>query len=111
MSPVGQKEKKTQARVVKLFREILDYEYLGDRTDREDNANVEAISSFLVEKTGGRGALIPRALHLLKTTVGDTSKSLYDRNRRLRPPALRGEGEADVGEINRTVWLIDWENP
>lgn len=35
MSTVGQVEKKTQQRIVKLFRESLGYDYLGDWTDRE----------------------------------------------------------------------------
>ena len=34
MTTVGQIEKKTQARVVALFRERLGYDYLGDWTDR-----------------------------------------------------------------------------
>ena len=33
MSTVGQIEKKTQARVVKLFRERLCYDYLGDKAE------------------------------------------------------------------------------
>ena len=41
MPTVGQIERKTQQRVVKLFREQLGYAYLGDRTDREGNANIE----------------------------------------------------------------------
>ncbi|MDP4034562.1 MAG: hypothetical protein Q8P60_17240 [Pseudorhodobacter sp.] len=36
MSSVGQIEKKTQARVVALFREQLGYDYLGDWTDRRE---------------------------------------------------------------------------
>ena len=36
MSTVGQIEKKTQARVVKLFREQLGYDYLRDWTDRRE---------------------------------------------------------------------------
>ena len=40
MTPVGQIEKKTQRRVVKLFRDTLDYDYLGDWTDREGNRNI-----------------------------------------------------------------------
>ena len=38
MSSVGQREKRTQQRVVTLFREQLGYDYLGDWTDREGNA-------------------------------------------------------------------------
>ena len=41
MSTVGQIEKKTQARVIKLFHEQLGYDYLGDWTDRESNANID----------------------------------------------------------------------
>ena len=40
MSTVGQIEKKTQARVVALFRERLNYDYLGNRIDRV-NRNIE----------------------------------------------------------------------
>ena len=36
MSSVGQIEKKTQARVVKLFRDQLGYDYLGAWTDRRE---------------------------------------------------------------------------
>ncbi|MEK7768952.1 MAG: Fic family protein [Pseudomonadota bacterium] len=41
MSTVGQREKRTQKRVVTLFREQLGYDYLGDWTDREGNANID----------------------------------------------------------------------
>jgi hypothetical protein len=41
MSSVGQIEKKTQAHVVRLFREQLGYDYLGDWTEREGNRNIE----------------------------------------------------------------------
>ncbi|HUP93233.1 MAG TPA: hypothetical protein VM074_13375 [Solimonas sp.] len=34
MSAVGQIEKRTQARVVALFRDRLGYDYLGDWSDR-----------------------------------------------------------------------------
>lgn len=37
MSNVGQRERLTQDRVVKFFREELDYDYLGDWQDREGN--------------------------------------------------------------------------
>jgi len=41
MRPVGHKEKKTQQRVVQLFREGLGYDYLGDWTHRDCNHNIE----------------------------------------------------------------------
>ncbi len=39
MSKVGQLERVTQNRVVKLFQKKLDYRYLGNWEDREDNSN------------------------------------------------------------------------
>ena len=41
MPAVGRIERKTQQRVVKLFRARLGYDYLGDWTEREGNANIE----------------------------------------------------------------------
>ena len=41
MSNVGQIERKAQDRVVALFRDSLEYEYLGNWGYREDNSNVE----------------------------------------------------------------------
>ena len=41
MSDVGQIERKTQERVVKLFREQLGYDYLGNWEYREGNSNIE----------------------------------------------------------------------
>jgi type I restriction enzyme, R subunit len=38
---VGQVEKRTQARVVQLFRDTLGYSYLGNWIEREDNRNIE----------------------------------------------------------------------
>ena len=47
MSAVGQKERQTQARVIKLLREQLGYDYLGNWIDRagfegKGNRNVES---------------------------------------------------------------------
>ena len=38
---VGQIERKTQDRIVKFFQNELDYEYLGNWEDREENSNIE----------------------------------------------------------------------
>src|SRR5947208_10823431 len=83
MSTVGQIERKTQQRVVKLFRDTLSYDYLGDWADRIGNRNIEEalLRNFLRDKQGYDESLVTRALHLLRKASGDTNKSLYDRNR------------------------------
>jgi len=66
MSTVGQIEKRTQQRVIKLFQAI-GYTYLGDWHERGGNANVEPglLRAFLV-KQGYDDALITRALHVVQ---------------------------------------------
>ena len=114
MSVVGQKEKKTQARVVKLFQDSLKYDYLGDWTEREGNSNIEPrhLRTFLKIKQGYDNTLIDRAIHLLNRAASDTSKSLYDRNRNVHALLRYGvKVKPDIGEHTETVWVIDWKNP
>jgi type I restriction enzyme R subunit len=113
MSTVGQIEKKTQQRVIKLFRDKLGYDYLGDWTDRPGNRNIEPeLLRAWLKKKGVHEALIVRALHDLDKAAGDTSKSLYDRNRAVYELLRYGvKVKAEVGENTQTVWLIDWEHP
>jgi type I restriction enzyme, R subunit len=114
MTTVGQREKNTQQRVVKLFREQLGYDYLGNWIDREDNRKIEVdlLHGFLCEKQGYDEALISRALYVLLKEASDTSKSLYDRNRDVYERLRYGVPvRAEAGENAQTVWLIDWEHP
>ena len=82
MSTVGQIERKTQKRVVKLFRDKLGYAYLGNWEERENNRNMEPdrLHAWLKDQ-GNSDALINKVLFELEKAAGDTSKSLYDRNR------------------------------
>ncbi len=113
MSTVGQIEKKTQERVVKLFRDTLGYNYLGNWIDRAGNRNVEVdlLRAFL-KKQGYDDALIDKTLYAFEKVAGDQSKSLYDRNKTVYELLRYGvKVKPDVGENTQTVWLIDWKNP
>lgn len=113
MSTVGQIEKKTQERVVNLFRDVLGYEYLGKWIDREGNRNVEdeLLRTFL-KKQKVDDVLIGRALHVLDKAAGDQSKSLYDRNKAVYELLRYGvKVKPDIGDNTETVWLIDWKKP
>ena len=66
---------------------------------------------FLRDKQGCDEALISRALYLLDKTAGDTSKSLYDRNKDVYEMLRYGvKVKAEFAENTQTVWLIDWKN-
>jgi len=114
MRDPGEIERRTQNRLVGLFRKELGYRYLGDWTDRVGNRNLEEdlLRPFLRDVQGYEEALVTRALHELRTTAGDTSKSLYDRNRAVYELLRYGvKVRADVGDQTETVWLIDWKAP
>lgn len=84
---------------MKLFREQLDYAYLGDWNEREGNSNVEEdlLRAFLREERGHDDALVTRALHVLGKAARDAGKSLYDRIRAaLQTPAARGASGMDI---------------
>lgn len=113
MTPVGQIEKKTQKRIVGLFRDTLGYDYLGTWIDRENNHNVEPdlLRSFL-KKQGHDDTLISRTLHQLDKAAGDQGKRLYDRNKGVYELLRYGvKVKPEAGENTVTVWLIDWKNP
>ncbi len=110
---VGQFERKTQNRLVALFRDRLRYDYLGNWEEREGNRNVELeyLRVFLT-RAGYNETLITKALEELERCTGRSNVSLYDLNRDtyslLRYGVKVKEGH---GEHYKTVWLIDWEHP
>jgi len=113
MSKVGAVERVTQDRIVKLFKDQLGYDYLGDWKDRE-NKNIEpSLLKPFLQKQGYSDKLIERALRELDqaAALGD-GRSLYDANkdvyRLLRYGIKVKEG---AGEQNQTVWLINWAEP
>ncbi|AUJ68763.1 type I restriction endonuclease subunit R [Pseudoalteromonas sp. NC201] len=114
MSNVGQLERKTQNRVVKFFKEQLDYDYLGNWEYREGNSNIErGLLTTWLENRGYSDVLITRALRVLdlKAACGGARK-LYDANRTVYRLLRYGiKVKEGAGQKNQTVWLIDWENP
>jgi len=113
MTTVGQRERLTQNRIVKLFRETLGYKYLGTFEDRPDNRNIEEnlLRAFLIE-SGVTKTLISKVLYELNKAAGDQNKSLYDINKEVYSLLRYGvKVKTDVGEQNETIWLVDWKEP
>lgn len=114
MTDVGQIERKTQDRVVRMFVDRLGYRYLGNRQYRAGNSNVEEgdLRAWL-RKRGTSETLITRALHRLggAAALGE-SRSLYTANREVYGLLRYGVKVREAaGEPNQTVRLIDWETP
>lgn len=109
---IGQKEKVTQNRVIKLFVDELGYTYLGNFTERKNyNIEIELLEKFLVRKKYSR-TLINRAIKILLDTANNQSQNLYDLNENTYKKLRYGVNVSEhVGQHKKNINFIDWENP
>lgn len=114
MTTVGQREIRTQQRVIAFLRDALGYAYLGHWKDREGNSNIDEpqLTDWL-RRQGHDDKIIKRALFELNKAAGlGGSKTLYDANREVYGLLRYGvKVKPEVGEQKVTVWLVDWEHP
>ena len=111
---VGEREIRTQRRVVEFFRDALGYDYLGHWQDRPDNRNVEEglLEDWLRRQGHGDGIITKALYELNRAAALGGSKSLYDANCKLYDRLRYGvKVRLEAGEQTVTVWLIDWTNP
>ena len=109
---VGQIERITQNRVVKLFQDELGYTYLGNWEERENNSNIEVdlLTAFL-SRRGYTKTQIDKAVYELQTTANNFNDSLYTTNKNVYQLLRYGiKVKAEAGENFETVHLFDWEN-
>ena len=113
MNSIGKTERATQNRVIALFRDELGYRYLGDRSDRANNSNIEEdlLSGYLIQ-AGYTMTQISRAIYLLRVEAENPNRSLYDNNRAVYSMLRYGVPvKIEAGKVTETVKLIDWDHP
>ncbi|MCD2449505.1 HsdR family type I site-specific deoxyribonuclease [Methylicorpusculum oleiharenae] len=112
-SNIGQAEKATQNRVLALFRDNLDYRYLGDWTDRVGNSNIEeSLLSAYLTRCGYSAAQISVASHKLRSEADNHSRTLYGNNQAVYNLLRYGVPvKIDADRVTETVHLIDWQVP
>ena len=109
---IFEKERETQDRIVKLFKDELGYSYLGDWHDRE-NSNIEQeyLRKFL-ERSDYSSIIINRAINEFVSLAGNQQLTLYDLNKSVYSALRYGVKVREyAGESPKTVMLIDWKNP
>lgn len=114
MSKVGQIERATQNRVVKLFQEVLKYNYLGNLEKEEENSNIdEALLTAYLTKKGHSENLIGKVLYEFKKIATiNTNDDLYQANKNVYAALRYGINvKEEAGQNKETVYLIDWKNP
>ncbi len=110
MSEVDQIERITQNRVVSVFRDKLQYHYLGN-WEKRYNSNIEEtmLRDFLKKKGLYSNDLINRAMNELNRVAGNQIRSLYDINKDVYGLLRYGvKIKTGAGEKYETVKLINW---
>ncbi len=112
MSSVNELEIVTQERILhKIFEEKLDYTYLGNFEDRENNSNIEEdlLLKFLLKKYPKE--IAQKAIAELKKVAHNETKSLYEVNKEVYNMLKYGTGVTlYVGEKEQKVYFIDYED-
>jgi type I restriction enzyme R subunit len=102
---------KTQDRVIKLFQEKLDYDYLGNWEERTNSNIEEELLIKFLKKQKYSETLIKKALYELNKIAKAQNKVLYDLNKEVYEMLRYGiQVRENVGENKKTVHLIDWTN-
>jgi type I restriction enzyme, R subunit len=109
MSLIGQIERTTQNRVVQLFKEQLQYLYLGNWEERGgSNIEEDLLRSYLLKKYDVH--LVDKAIYELTKTAGDQNKTLYDINKDVYILLRYGiKIKPDAGANTETIELINWK--
>lgn len=111
----GEIERITQNRIVKLFQEKdgLDYNYLGNWEEREDNSNIEeALLTKYLERQGYSPAHISKAIFELKSVASNFNDSLYTTNKEVYKKLRFGvKVKVNAGDNYETVELFNWKDP
>jgi type I restriction enzyme R subunit len=113
MSFFGSTERITQNRIITLFRDELDYRYLGDWSDRIGNSNVEddLVSGWLTA-CDYTPAQIRLALYRLHAESDNPNRTLYANNHAVYNLLRYGVPvKVEAGQLTETVHLVNWKDP
>ena len=111
---LGKPERNTQNRVVRLFRDELEYQYLGDWSDRDGNTNIEEdlLRKYLVGKAGHTESQLGAVIYRLRTEADHNSRGCYGNNQAVYELLRYGVSTlTEAGKPSETIQLIDWKNP
>jgi type I restriction enzyme R subunit len=113
MTMIGQPERATQNRVIALFRDELNYRYLGDWTDRAGNSNIdEGLLTSHLSGAGYTAAQIGRALDVLRREADHHGRTLYGNNQAVYGLLRYGVPvKIEAGKVTESVQLINWREP
>jgi type I restriction enzyme R subunit len=110
---IGQPERTTQDRIIRLFRDELLYRYLGHWRDRDTNSNIEepTLAAYLT-RAGYATAQIDKAIYALRTEADNPTRHPNATNEAVYKLLRYGVPvKIDVSRPTETVHLINWAEP
>lgn len=111
---VGKPERETQNRVIALFQQVLNYDYLGDWEEQERTSPIEIalLSIFLTENQGYSKILANKAIDKITRAASDLTNGLYAANKEVYTLLRYGvDVREEIGKKKDPVWLINWKEP
>lgn len=111
---IGQPERHTQNRIVKLFRDTLHYDYLGNWEYRPNNSNIEEVllRKYLTETEGCPSDLVTRAIYKLQSESTNHDRNLYGNNQEVYKLLRYGvEATASAADRYERIHFINWAHP
>ena len=112
MNDVGKPERVTQERVLSLFQNELGFDYLGNRTEREGNSNIEeeGLTKYLTQ-SGCSPQQISAAIGQLQTAAQHPTQTLYQKNQAVYQLLRYGaQVKTEASSPTDTIAFIDWKN-
>uniref|UniRef100_UPI0040494290 type I restriction endonuclease subunit R n=1 Tax=Flavobacterium sp. TaxID=239 RepID=UPI0040494290 len=114
MNNIGKSERETQNRIVALFKNELDYTYLGNWEDQQRTQPIEEnlLMSFLVNSQGYTYIVAKKAVQELVKVASNLSNGLYDANKEVYKLLRYGVSvREELGELKERAWFINWKEP
>lgn len=114
---LGAAERVTQNKVVALFRDHLQFTYLGNWKASPENARTSSIEegllrSWLERRGGERATYASKIIQALKRAASNPALPLYETNKAVYSLLYYGvEIDRGVGLSHATFPLIDWTHP
>ena len=113
MNSIGKPERESQNRIIQLFQNELEYQYLGNWQEEERVLPLEEdlLLNYLIGK-GYSENLAGKAISKFHLAVANISQGLYEANKEVYKLLRYGVPvREELGKPKETVWLIDWKHP
>ena len=114
MPKINEAERRIQNHIIDFFKSptTLGYQFYGNLSE-DINTNImeDKLKSWLINR-GESPTLAEKAINELVKTAGNLQQGLYKANQEVYSMLKYGaKVHEEPGESDKTVYLIDWENP